>query len=215
MDIVRWALIGALVSASTTACVARYEEQEPDEASSDTLIGREASPGEEESGPVGEPIVIEDPPAPGDYRYLLLEDLSQRGASVGRDPSGPGADIDAISVTVDGVEHFTTEVVAYDATQAADPERALGPPDSRCDPDLLESSVVSLGGGGGYIVVRFDVDFTSGDVVSFYEIGPTRCSHQPTWLDEDVRVSFSASSNLAEFSEVGTFCLGVTSIPVP
>ena len=84
-------------------------------------------------------------PTGGDteYAFVLVEDLST-------DMSGesPGADIDAISVTISGAETFASGITDFGLGGGSnlDPNQALGAPDSGC----MATNFVSLGGTGGY-----------------------------------------------------------------
>ena len=143
-----------------------------------------------------------------DYIYVLVEDLSRDEGG-----EGPGADIDAISVTVRGVELFATGVVDFSLGGGSwlDPTEALGAPDSAC----TATNFVSLGGLGGYLMVEFGALFSSGDSVTVYELGVTTCPNQPQWIDEDYRVSVSVSTNFGDFIEIGVGGTGLNTIVVP
>ena len=145
----------------------------------------------------------------GEFRYALIEDMSSD-----RSGEAPGVDIDAISVTVQGVERYATTVedFALGGGSYLDPTEALGAPDSGCQPEHL----VSLGGEGGYLIVSFDEDhvrFDAGDLITVYEMGPTTCPNQPQWTDDAYRVS--VSNDLELFLEIGTGGAGVNTLVVP
>lgn len=145
---------------------------------------------------------------PTEYGFVLVEDLST-------DMTGesPGADIDAISVTISGTETFATGIADFNLGGGSnlDPTAATGAPDSSC----TATGFVALGGTGGYLVAEFGTSFKSGDSVTVYELGPTTCPNQAQWIDEDYRVSVSVSSNLADFTEIGQGGTGLNTIVVP
>lgn len=139
-------------------------------------------------------------PAEG-YRFVLLEDLTAS-------PSGtsPGADIDAISVLVDGVEHFARSVEDFQLggpdNAHANVTRLLGPAQTTC----MTTDHVSL--GGGFVIVGFtdaahNVVMGSGDRITVYELGPRSCPEQSTWMDDPVRVAVSIATRRSTFLEVG------------
>jgi len=137
------------------------------------------------------------------YRYVLLEDLSESS------PTGdtPGADIDAVAIDMDGVEFYASGVEDFEVSGAnnnyIDPNELLGPPDSGC----MKQNFMSLGGAaaGSFMIVSFgrDQTFGRGDAIVVYELGPTVCPNQPTWLDDPVRVGVSISLDLGTFETIG------------
>ncbi|MEO1272910.1 MAG: hypothetical protein AAFX99_32885 [Myxococcota bacterium] len=141
------------------------------------------------------------------YGFVLIEDL---GPS---DPGGdaPGADIDAVSVTVDGFESFANSIEDFSLGRTNfDFTQALGAPDSGCAAD----NFVSLGGQGGYLIVSFGAVFGAGERITVYELGPTMCPNQPGWVDDAYAVSISASFG-PEFVEIGTGGPGINTFRVP
>ena len=144
------------------------------------------------------------------YVFVLVEDLSTNAEG-----ESPGADIDAISVTINGVETYATGITDFDfkgeSSQNLDPTRALGAPDSGCE----ATNFVSLGGTGGYLVAEFGEPFKSGDSVAVYELGPTTCPTQTDWVDESYRVSVSVSSTLDSFVEIGQGGVGLNTLTIP
>ena len=125
----------------------------------------------------------------GGGRYVLVEDLSV--AQPGDD--SPGMDIDSIAINRDGREFFADIDEDFNTLGSSnefyDTSHALGPPDSQCE----AMNYVSLGGEGGYIIVRLEETFIPGDEIIIYELGPTLCPDQLEWNDEDYSVSYGGS----------------------
>ncbi|MEO1271653.1 MAG: hypothetical protein AAFX99_26470 [Myxococcota bacterium] len=145
---------------------------------------------------------------PVQYRFVLIEDQSPTE----REGDSPGSDIDAVSVTSDGVEFFAVRVEDFSLGGGTnlDVDQALGAPDSDCE----AVNFVSLG-GEGYLVVSFGVAFESGDAITVYELGPTLCPERAQWIDNDYRVSVSVSTDLSDFIEVGEGGAGINTLIIP
>lgn len=167
-----------------------------------------------------------DVPDPVDYRYIRIDDLSTKmKADDGKED--PGADIDAVGVKQkEGGFIWAQEVVGYlradgqssvkDKTIAANPEMAIGAPDSvtgyesrdgKCeyykgnaqDADSREYTFVSLGGEGGYLIVDMGVGVVDGDIVHVMELGDcelqnTSDGKHSTAKKEKIKVSVSVSN---------------------
>lgn len=151
------------------------------------------------------------------YAFVLIEDLTDPVAG-----DSPGADLDAVSVTIDGVEHFATTVedfnLGYTNNDYLNVNEVLGAPDSGC----TKQNFVSLGGAqaSGYIIVGFaneetDAFFTSGDSVTVYELGPTTCPSQANWDDDPYSVGVSISTDRGSFTEIGYGGMGNNTLIVP
>ncbi|MEO1267404.1 MAG: hypothetical protein AAFX99_04850 [Myxococcota bacterium] len=151
------------------------------------------------------------------YAFVLVEDLTDPVAG-----DSPGADLDAISVTIDGVERFATSVEDFNLgsnnNNYLNVNEVLGQPDSGC----TKQNFVSLGGAqqSGFIIVGFansetDAFFTSGDTVTVYELGPTTCPSQPNWDDDPYSVGVSISTDRGSFTEIGYAGLGNNTLIVP
>lgn len=129
----------------------------------------------------------EDPPGESDESDDPVEDVESTGLRylMIRDASGefsgglsPGSDIDAISLTRAGVTYWGSvladagvEPDSLGFNEYADPEAVVGTPDSGCG----WRGFTSLGGDGGYVIVRFGVSIQDGDEIDVYEVGPTMC----------------------------------------
>lgn len=135
-------------------------------------------------------------------KYVRIDDLSPLEAGNKEDP---GADIDAIVLTkANKTVKYANRVVKYSRADgtvkdeakkniAANPEMALGKPDSFVDypnsndcylyqkgtkagDKTVDRPFVSLGGKGGYLVVEMDDFIEVGDTLAVYELG--KCTLQ-------------------------------------
>jgi hypothetical protein len=147
-------------------------------------------------------------------QYVLIEDLSSNTQG-----DNPGADIDAIALSKNGVEYPATSIEDYNIAMGSvsvDPNQALGAPDSACE----AQNFVALGGSGGYLVVSFDtveedIEIESGDEIIVYELGATVCPNRPSWMDDPVSVGISSSTDVSTFTDIGTVGNGVNVVQVP
>ncbi|MEO1269965.1 MAG: hypothetical protein AAFX99_17905 [Myxococcota bacterium] len=144
---------------------------------------------------------------PTEYSFVLVQDSSTPGGT----GESPGADIDAIGLTADGVETYATAIDDFSIGGGTniDTTQALDAPDSGC----MATNFVSL--DGGYLMVSFGKTFGTNDSITVYELGPTTCPGQAMWIDEDYRVSISVSNNLTDFVEIGSGGSGINTVPVP
>ena len=153
------------------------------------------------------------------YRYVLIEDLTD---PVGGD--SPGADLDAVSVTLKGesTEHFATSVedfnIGFANNNYTDINSLLGKNDSNCE----KKNFTALGGAqaDGFVILGFndgekDVEFGSGAKITVYELGKSTCTNQPTWDDDPYALSVSAGNERGSFVEVGSGGPGKNTIVLP
>jgi hypothetical protein len=117
-----------------------------------------------------------DPGGGGVYRFVLIESAATVTAGL-----YPGPDIDAVGlVKANGREVFATAVELVDIpveSEASDPHKLLGPPDTGCE-DL--TAMTALGVVGNYVVVSFgtvgeDITVENGDTLRVYELGESYC----------------------------------------
>lgn len=167
-----------------------------------------------------------DVPAPTDYRYVRIDDLSPK-MTENDGKEDPGADIDAVGVkqkeggfiwaqSVMGYNRADGQSSVKDKSIAANPEMALGEPDSvtgyaekdgKCvyytgdasDADSRAYTFVSLGGQGGYLIVDMGVGVVDGDVVHVMELGDcelqnTSDGKKSNAKKEKIKVSVSVAS---------------------
>ncbi|MEO1269869.1 MAG: hypothetical protein AAFX99_17420, partial [Myxococcota bacterium] len=135
-----------------------------------------------------------------EFRYVRIDDLSVTDTG-----ESPGADIDAISVVINGEEIFAASseehTTATELNAFSDPEQVIGPADSSC----MAQNFFALGGqaNNGSITVGFgDRTFKNGDVIIVYELGNSLCPSQASWENNPYVVSVSESLD-GEFIEVG------------
>ena len=154
---------------------------------------------------------------PTGYSFVMVEDTRNN-------PSGdyPGADLDAISVTTGGVEHFATAVedseINAAGNSAIDTNNVLGAPEGKCE-NFTGDTFVSLGGAGNYIIVGFNDDtetvtFDSGDTIHVYEIGQAECPGSNS-DDDPYDVKVSVGTDVGSFTQVGTGGVGSNIITIP
>jgi hypothetical protein len=169
--------------------------------------------------PFEETEVAESAASEESYSFVLIEDMT--------DPVGgesPGADIDAISVTLpdEEVEHFATTIedfnIGFVNNNYTNINRLLGKNDSGCE----KQNFVALGGAqaDGYVIVGFNsgdenVTFGSGAQVTVYELGKSTCSNRPNWDDDPYKVSISAGNARGSFIEIGSGGPGSNIITIP
>lgn len=110
---------------------------------------------------------------PATYAFLLIkdeEDPATTGAS-----ATAGADIDAVQVMMGGELRAAAVVEGSgfgsgDNSSASTASDALGAPDSECG--VGDPGYVSLGGeDGGYLILSFGADLSTGDTVTVTECG--------------------------------------------
>jgi len=130
------------------------------------------------------------------YRFVLIEDLSSDNLN----GDTPGADIDGIAIDKDGVEYYASNVEDFSIGGAnngyTDTNELLGAPDSEC----TKANFTALGGAAndGYVIVSFEEDASVdvGDGIVVYELGPTVCTTQTSWKDDETRVSISIGNDI-------------------
>ena len=121
----------------------------------------------------------QDPVSPGlAYRFVRIDDKSL----VNDTPDG-GADIDAVLLfkAGTGTPIYAEDVIAYvhggGTGDALDPTELTGAPDAFYDyPDVTNCDVssdrfLSLGGEGGYAIIRMGGDIEEGDALDILEVG--------------------------------------------
>lgn len=168
-------------------------------------------------------------PATLPYRYVRIDDLSTTADTI-----NGGADIDAVYVDKGG----TGTLVYADNVEAflhgggfaegpdLDPLNATGAPDSffafpdtaECDAD---NGFVSLGGVGGYIILRMGSDdqIEVGDAVGVLEVGGCDFGGNNPAIIEEVEVSVSVANQPdSTWTSLGTgegplIEISVTSLP--
>lgn len=176
-----------------------------------------------------------------DYKFVRIEDLSDACTSGKCSAEDPGADIDAIVLKKKaGGTKYAARVSGYhrgdgqvskkaDNTMAADPDKAIGQPDSfvhyptadQCDyykADVAgndkanrQYTFVSLGGLGGYLEVEMEDSIEVGDSLDVLELG--KCDLFNTNDDpnakkgnakaESIRVQVSISGDEGSWKLVG------------
>lgn len=140
------------------------------------------------------------------YRYVKLEDLSQREL----DGPSPGAEVGAVGLDRDGdgeVDHWASAVVEADLRGAGNAHRdastLLGVEGMTCEGERYAAL------GGGAVVVSFrdaageEITFGSGAMILVWEVGPTCCPARTSTRDDATRVLVSASKEPGSFEEVG------------
>lgn len=141
----------------------------------------DTGPIDDTAGPCGDGVCATDDgedvdscPYDCGFRYLLLVDLGN-----GNGGGTPGADVDAVKLVHDGVEHWVDTVVDADIrgpeNEWTDVAELIGPSDSGCETQHF----TSLGGRGAWVALSFgeDVPIRAGDVITVYELSAKMCEN--------------------------------------
>ncbi len=162
-------LIAVLASMALVLNACELEEDDPETSDTVTPPNDTVDPDTNDTTePQGQP-----------YRYVRIDDLSTTGTS-----ADAGADIDAIILAKAGGGTFYAESVegfvhGGGAGDALDPANALNAPKAfsnypatdYCRVSSVDNLYVSLGGVGGYLIVRMGDKIEANDVLKVLEVG--------------------------------------------